>query len=73
MEIKPPVWNHGFMKELDQMNKFSRRSFDKWERIIHSHGEAPNEAFSLYYGTFDRFVDVVVYPESTEHSEVRRF
>lgn len=70
MDIKPPVYNHQFLHELEQLNCFSRRSFDKWERIVHSHGEALNETFTLRHGTFDRFVDVVVYPGSHEQCEV---
>lgn len=37
MDIHPPVLNHGFLEELGD-TKFSRRSFLKWERIMHSHG-----------------------------------
>jgi hypothetical protein len=70
MDVKPPVWNHAFIKEVEQLNIFSRRSFDKYERITHSHGEALNESFSLRHGTFDRFIDVVIYPGSNEHCEV---
>jgi len=35
--IAPPIINHAFMAELGTQ-KFSRRSFMKWERIMHSHG-----------------------------------
>jgi hypothetical protein len=70
MEIKPPVFNHAFLAEVEKLSIFSRRSYDKWERILHSHGEALNETFSLRHGTFDRFADVVLYPGSTEHCEV---
>ena len=71
MEVKTPVFNHEFIKEADSLNIYSRRSFDKNERIVHSHGEALNETFSLRHGTFDRFVDIVIYPGCTEHCEVR--
>lgn len=70
MEIQPPNINHEFLQELEKMDAFSRRSFDKWERILHSHGEALNETFALRHGTFDRFADVIVYPGSNEHCEV---
>ena len=33
----PPKFNHDFLEELGE-NNFSRRSFYKWERIMHSHG-----------------------------------
>lgn len=37
MDIDPPVFNHAFLEELGTEN-FSRRSWLKWERIMHSHG-----------------------------------
>ena len=36
---------------------------------MHSHGASLREVFALRYGKFDRYVDVVVYPSSTEHVE----
>lgn len=36
---------------------------------MHSHGASLREVFALRYGRFDRYVDVVVYPTSTEHVE----
>lgn len=36
---------------------------------MHSHGASLREVFQLRYGRFDRYVDVVVYPSSTEHVE----
>lgn len=71
MEILPPNFNHDFLQEIEKGKLFSRRSFDKWERIVHSHGEALNETFSLRHGTFERFADVVLYPGSHEQCEVR--
>ena len=37
MEIDLPILNHGFLEELSEKD-FDRRSFLKWERIMHSHG-----------------------------------
>lgn len=37
MEINPPIINQDFVNELGDEG-FSRRSFLKWERIMHSHG-----------------------------------
>ena len=34
---------------------------------MHSHGASLREVFALRYGKFDRYVDVVVYPGSTEN------
>src|SRR5437763_92784 len=69
MEIDPPVLNHGFLEELGDQN-YSRRSFMKWERIMHSHGATLQEVFILRHGKFQRTVDVVIYPSSSDHVEV---
>ncbi len=69
MPILPPVFNHALLEELGQ-DDFSRRSFLKWERIMHSHGATLMEIFNLRYGIFDRFADVVIYPESHQQCEV---
>lgn len=37
MDIDPPILNHAFLEELSEKG-FNRRSFLKWERIMHSHG-----------------------------------
>jgi alkyldihydroxyacetonephosphate synthase len=66
MEIDAPIINHEFLKELENLKCFSRRSFEHWERIMHSHGASLREVFALRYGRFDRYVDVVIYPISTE-------
>jgi len=36
--VAAPVINHEFLKEIGERG-FTRRSFEKWERIMHSHGE----------------------------------
>lgn len=36
---------------------------------MHSHGATVREVFALRYGRFERYVDVVVYPISTEQVE----
>ena len=66
MPITEPKVNHDFLQELDKEKGFSRRSFEKWERIMHSHGASLREVFNLRYGKFDKYVDVVVYPSTTE-------
>tara|TARA_B110000285_G_C14865927_1_gene486844 strand:+ start:468 stop:668 length:201 start_codon:yes stop_codon:yes gene_type:complete len=66
MECDPPQnTNHEFLNTLTEEKCFSRRSFEKWERIMHSHGATVREVFALRYGRFERYVDVVVYPIST--------
>jgi hypothetical protein len=37
MEVHAPYFNHEFLAELGEKG-FQRRSFLKWERIMHSHG-----------------------------------
>lgn len=71
MDIQPPKFNHEFMQELDKEVCFSRRSFLKWERIVHSHGDTLLEIFTVRHGTFKRFADLVLYPGSHDHVEVR--
>lgn len=69
MEIDPPIFNHEFLQELGE-NSFSRRSFLKWERIMHSHGATLQEVFTLRYFRFTRCADVVVYPDNNDDCEV---
>ena len=42
--VAPPNINHAFLEELGTQ-KFSRRSFMKWERIMHSHGACLQEVW----------------------------
>lgn len=42
MEIHAPHFNHAFLEELGETG-FDRRSFLKWERIMHSHGATVEE------------------------------
>lgn len=63
--IAAPIINHEFLEELGTQ-KFSRRSFMKWERIMHSHGACLQEVWQLRYTKIDRVADCVLYPNSTE-------
>ena len=65
MDIHAPNFNHAFLEELGE-NNFSRRSFFKWERIMHSHGATIEEVHLLRHGKFSRCVDVVIYPGTHE-------
>jgi len=70
MEIElPKNLNHEFLAELQNLKCFSRRSFDKWDRIMHSHGASLREVYTLRYGKFDKVVDVVVYPNTHDQVE----
>jgi alkyldihydroxyacetonephosphate synthase len=67
-EVAPPTLNHEFIKELGEKS-FSRRSFQKWERIMHSHGACIQELWELRYSKLEKVCDFVVYPNSTEDVE----
>ena len=70
MEIdEPKNVHHGFLNELIEKKCFSRLSFEKWERIMHSHGASLREVYNLKYHRFERYVDVVVYPTTKEQTE----
>ena len=68
MDISPHIFNHAFLEELGD-KLFDRRSFLKWERIMHSHGATLAEVFTLRHGKFAKTVDVVVYPDNQEQVE----
>jgi hypothetical protein len=66
MEIHAPNINMAFLEELGTEN-FSRRSFMKWERIMHSHGCSMREVDWIRRGVIPRCVDMVFYPSTDEH------
>ncbi len=68
MEVDPPNLNTDFIDELGTQN-ISRRSFLKWDRVIHSHGHTYQELFALKYAKLQRVVDCVLYPYTTEQVE----
>ena len=68
MDVAAPNLNHEFLAELG-VDKFSRRSFMKWERIMHSHGACIQELWELRFTKFDKVADCVIYPFSTEETE----
>ena len=68
MQCDAPNVNTAFLEELGVQN-ISRRSFNKWERIMHSHGATYQEIFALRQGKLDKVADCVVYPFSTEQVE----
>lgn len=67
-DVPTPTINHDFLEELGGSD-FSRRSFEKWERIMHSHGASLEEITGLRYSGFKRYADVVLYPFTTENCE----
>jgi len=68
IEVDAPVLNHAFLEELGLSN-FSRRSLMKWERLFHSHGACVQEIWQIRYTKIDRYVDIVIYPNSTADCE----
>lgn len=68
MEVAAPILNHAFLEELGEKS-FSRRSFMKWERIMHSHGSCLQEVWQLRYTKLPKVCDVVIYPNSTAETE----
>lgn len=63
VELPLPNFNHEFLAELGEYG-FSRRSFDKMERLMHSHGESTAEMVLKRFLSLKKFVDVVIYPET---------
>lgn len=61
VEIDPPNINKLFVEELGEKN-FSRRSFEKWERIFHSHGADLEALYKLRNSRLDKYIDMVVFP-----------
>jgi hypothetical protein len=43
------------LNALNEEKCFSRRSFEKWERIMHSHGATVREVFALRFGRFEKY------------------
>ena len=68
IQIDPPNINKLFLEELGTQN-FSRRSFEKYDRIIHSHGADLEALWQLRNSRLDRYVDLVLYPYTVEHCE----
>lgn len=70
MEVDPPLINEGFVDELGtSLSSFSRRSFEKWERAMNSHGQTLHEIWELRQGKLPKCVDMVLYPTTNEHVE----
>jgi alkyldihydroxyacetonephosphate synthase len=68
VEIPLPNLHHAFIEDLGVQN-ISRRSFWRNERVLHSHGHTFQEVFALRNGHLQRYIDMVVYPMTTEHVE----
>ncbi len=73
VEDKPaadPNINEAFMQGLQKIYAETQYSFEKTQRIVHSHGQTTaDEVYKVIYGRLERVVDLVVYPESDEDVE----
>lgn len=65
--VHKSILNHAFIQELGE--SYSRRSFERWERLMHSHGSSFQEVHNLRNSSFERNADMVVYPGSHEDCE----
>lgn len=68
MEVDAPFINEAFVDELGT-SAFSRRSFNKWERAMNSHGQTLHEIWQLRQGKIPKCLDMIVYPTTNEHVE----
>ncbi|MCP5098991.1 MAG: FAD-binding oxidoreductase [Chloroflexi bacterium] len=65
--VQPPKLNDAFVAALAQHLNENQYTTDDRERLIHSHGQTTaDELHKVLYSQLDRFVDLVVYPESDE-------
>lgn len=65
-KIPQPKKNEAFLTAIG--GHYKSLTFDDEERIHHSHGHTAEEIYTLCYGEFKAFVDVVIWPES--HAQV---
>lgn len=68
MVVDASIVNSAFVEELGTLN-LSRRSFDRQERVLHSHGHTFQEVHALRHDRLKRYVDMIVYPITNEHVE----
>jgi alkyldihydroxyacetonephosphate synthase len=70
MEVDPPTLNEAFIDEIgSSLGSFSRRSFNKWERAMNSHGQTLHEIWELRQGKIPKCCDMVIYPSTNEQIE----
>lgn len=69
--VKVPKENiyEPFLNDLKKEKCYKYLVHDAESRLMHSHGHSLQEIFRLRYGTFNRVVDLVIYPDSHEHVE----
>eukprot|EP01104_Vermistella_antarctica_P009232 TRINITY_DN235_c3_g1_i1.p1 TRINITY_DN235_c3_g1~~TRINITY_DN235_c3_g1_i1.p1 ORF type:complete len:529 (-),score=142.43 TRINITY_DN235_c3_g1_i1:146-1732(-) len=63
-----PIRNEAFLKDIEKT--VSQISFEDQDRLNHAHGHTCAEIYTLRYGQFQRFPDVVVWPGCHDHVEV---
>jgi alkyldihydroxyacetonephosphate synthase len=65
--VPEPIINQPFLDALSTEFAESQISFDKRERLLHSHGQTTaDEVYKVLYTSLDRVADVVVYVESED-------
>uniref|UniRef100_A0A6A7G5F9 Alkylglycerone-phosphate synthase n=1 Tax=Hirondellea gigas TaxID=1518452 RepID=A0A6A7G5F9_9CRUS len=60
--LPPPIRNSEFITAVE--SRCVMLTFHDDERLLHSHGHTCQDIWSLRYGGFERYVDVVIYPGS---------
>lgn len=58
-----------YLEELERAKCYKHIAFDDENRLLHSRGHSVQEIFQLRYGHFNRYVDVVIYPDCHDHVE----
>ena len=68
--VAAPRLNDGFHQALQARLSPEKFTTDDRQRLIHSHGQTTaDEVYKVLYGTLDRVVDMVLFPESQEDVE----
>jgi alkyldihydroxyacetonephosphate synthase len=67
LEIPKSIINPEFINELERLNV--NKTTDSYQRILHAHGHSCQEIYQLKWGSFDRFPDLIIFPENHESIE----
>lgn len=69
LPVDDPRINETFLAAVKKEDCFSRLSFEKMERIQHSHAHSLQEVYALRMDRLPRYADCVIYPESHKQCE----
>ena len=68
--VPRPALNDAFYQAIQAALAPEKVTTDDRQRLIHSHGQTTaDEVYKVLYGTLDRVVDLVVFPESQQEVE----